>query len=61
MNHQHAYDVAGAAAAYAYNVLPAIAMLPASEAYLRLHDLFYTAILAYSEPGHLRHLEPSVN
>ena len=43
----HAYDVAAASASYALDVLQEIAALPAGEAYLRLHDLFHTAILAY--------------
>ncbi len=61
MNHQHAYDVAAVSAAYVYNILPAIAALPAAEAYLRLHDLFFNAILAYAEPGNFKHMEPSEN
>ncbi len=65
MNHQHAYDVAAASAAYAFNVLPQIIALPASDAFLRLHDLFHTAILAYTDPGHgwepVRVPEPSTN
>jgi hypothetical protein len=48
MNQNHAYDVAAASAAYALDVLQEIAALPAGEAYLRLHDLFHTAILAYT-------------
>ncbi len=47
MIQNHAYDVAAASAAYALDVLQEIAALPAGEAYLRLHDLFHTSILAY--------------
>ncbi len=63
MNRQHAYDVSSAAAAYAYNVLPAILEMSGADAFLRLHDLFFTALLAYAEQpgGSERVPEPSEN
>ena len=52
MNQRHAEDVAAASAAYAFNVLPEISNLPATEFYRRLSELFLTAILAYCECQH---------
>ena len=45
----HAGDVAAASAAYLFNLLPAIAALPASEAFWRLETHFLAAIAAYRD------------
>jgi hypothetical protein len=47
--HQHAEDIAAAAAAYLWNVLPFIMKLSAPEAFDRLKTHFEVAITAYTK------------
>ncbi len=65
MNHQYAYDVASASAAYTLPLVHDLAAMPPAEAFLRLHDVFYTALLAYADAclgwGEKRVPEPSTN
>ena len=63
LNETHAEDIASCSAAYAWNLLGEISKLSPSEGFLRLYDLFHTAIQAYTECQHNWGLgqEPSKN